>query len=166
MVVRASWRPKSPSDDLNLTAGHPWDDQTYFPWTWVWLWEAFPPLLKCINLQNRWFPTLVSPLEKVIVVPESASQAILKGKECSKSPTIVQRNVCKVSHHWRGTFVQSRVQWQHLCTPHMVVDLTWKHGMEPHYLVVYFFCGVNLLKLGSVWKCIGLRYKIVIMCYL
>ena len=38
----------------------------------------------------------------------------------------------------------------------MVVDLMWDHGMEPHYLVVYFFCGVNLLKLGSEWKCIGL----------
>ena len=39
----------------------------------------------------------------------------------------------------------------------MVVDFRWEHdGMEPHYLVVYFFCGVNLLKLGSVWKCIGL----------
>ena len=32
----------------------------------------------------------------------------------------------------------------------MVVDLVFEVlGMEPHYLVVYFFCGVNLLKLGS-----------------
>ena len=36
--------------------------------------------------------------------------------------------------------------------------VTWRemHGEEPHHLVVYFFCGVNLLKLGSEWKCIGL----------
>ena len=58
----SSGRPKLPSDDLNFTAGHPWDDQTYFPWTWVWLWEPFPPVLKCINLQNRLFPTLVFTL--------------------------------------------------------------------------------------------------------
>ena len=38
----------------------------------------------------------------------------------------------------------------------MVVDLMWNYCEEPHYLVVYFFCGVNLLKLGSEWKCIGL----------
>ena len=39
----------------------------------------------------------------------------------------------------------------------MVVDLVFEVlGMEPHYLVVYFFCGANLLKLGSQWKYIGL----------
>ena len=35
-----------------------------FPWTWVWLWEPFPPVLKCINLQNGQFPTLVFTLWK------------------------------------------------------------------------------------------------------
>ena len=49
--------------------------------------------------RNRWFPTVVSTLDRMIVAPESASQAILKGKECSYIPTGVQRNVCKVSHH-------------------------------------------------------------------
>ena len=34
-------------------------------------------------------------------------------------------------------------------TPYYGGRLDMRHGMEPHYLVVYFFCGVNLLKLGS-----------------
>ena len=161
MVVRASWRPKLPSDDLNFTAGHPWDDQTYFPWTWAWLWEPFPPVLKCINLQNRRFPTLVFTLRKgdcSAGIGITNSQAILKGKECSKSLTFVQRNVCKVSHPKKGILCSQECNDNTDTYPMLSWWWTWceRHGMEPHYLVVYFFCGVNLLKLGSEWKCIGL----------
>ena len=59
---------------------------------------------------QHYFP----PLNRVIVVPESASQAILKGKECSEFPTIVQSEECLQGvTPPRGTLVQLRVQWQH-----------------------------------------------------
>ena len=34
-------------------------------------------------------------------------------------------------------------------TPYYGGVLEVRHGMEPHCLVVYFFYGVNLFKLGS-----------------
>ena len=107
MVVRASWRPKLPSDDLNFIAGHPWDDQTYFPWTWVWLWGPFPPVLKCINLQNRRFPTLVFTLWKgdysagIGISSHPQRQGMLKipyhcTEECLQGVTPQKRYLCAV----------------------------------------------------------------------
>ena len=96
-------------------------------------------------------------LDRVIVAPESASQAILKGKECSYIPYRCTEECLQGVTPLKGTFVQSGVQWQHWYMI-MVVDLMWDawYGASPYYLVVYFFCGVNLLKLGSEWNCIGL----------
>ena len=38
--------------------------------------------------------------------------------------------------------------------------------MEPHYLVVYFFCGVNLLNWVQNESALVYDYKIVTMCHL
>ena len=159
MVVRASWRPKLPSDDLNFTASHPWDDQTYFPWTWVWLWEPFPPVLKCIILQNRRFPTLAFTLWKgdcsagIGIWSHPQRQGMFKipyhcAEECLSVRCHTPKEVSLCSQECNdNTDIYPILWWRTWCE---------MHGMEPHYLVVYFFCGVNLLKLGSEWKCIGL----------
>ena len=83
-------------------------------------------------------------------MPELASKAILKGKECSKSPTIVQRNVCKVAHHLQVPLGSQECKDNSNNTPQYggelgVICMVWSHTI----LWYIFFCGVNLLKLGS-----------------
>ena len=147
----ASWRPKLPSDDLNFTAGHPWDDQTYFPWTWVWLWEPFPLVLKCIKLQNRRVSnTSFHPLKGWLyghLKPSSKARNVL-------NPLPLYRGMSVRCHTpKKGIFVQSGVQWQHWYIPHnMVVDLMWDAWYGASLSCGIFFLWCQFVKIGFRMK--------------
>ena len=167
MVVRASWRPKLPSDDLNFTAGHPWDDQTYFPWTWAWLWEPFPPVLKCINLQNRRFPTLVFTLRKNDCSAWIGISSHPQRQGMFKIPYHCTEQCLQGVTPQKGISVQSGVQWQHWYIPHiMVVDLMWKawHGASLSCGIFFLWC--QFVKIGFRMKVHWFMTTKLLLCHL
>ena len=102
-----------------LNSRSSWDDQTYFPWTWVWLWE--PPSSKARNVQT--------------------SLPLYRGMSARCHTT--KRYLCAV----RSAKTTLMLWWW---------TWMWDVWYGASLSCGIFFCGVNLLKLGSEWKCIGL----------